>query len=237
MILLSFLALPAHPSQIIPSWPSRVYPSSPTESSSQVLPREPSTYATASSGYHLLVVEGYLRTYSRAGDSITSRSFTIGGHRWCIYYYPQGRYAEDAGFISLFLSRQDGGPAVKVQFEFSFVDETEKQDPARIRASRVFETSSLEVFKRFMKRDALQKPRHFKDDGFTIRCDVMVAEEDVTPPLIDVPPSDMKQNFTDLLLAGEGTDVVFQVGGETFAAHRSILGKTKPTCQILRNMP
>jgi hypothetical protein len=29
----------------------------------------------------------------------------------------------------------------------------------------------------------------------------------------------MKQNFTDLLVAGEGTDVVFQVGGETFYAH------------------
>jgi speckle-type POZ protein len=72
--------------------------------------------------------------------------------------------------------------------------------------------------------DALPKSKHFKDDGFTIRCDVVVAEYDVNPPFIDVPPSDMKQNFTDLLLAGEGTDVVFRVGGETFAAHRSVLG-------------
>ncbi|XBI05063.1 hypothetical protein VPH35_133268 [Triticum aestivum] len=38
-----------------------------------------------------------------------------------------------------------------------------------------------------------------------------------------VPPSDMQQNFIDFLLAGEGTDVVFHVGGETFAAHRCVL--------------
>ncbi|KAM3215365.1 hypothetical protein ACQJBY_067391 [Aegilops geniculata] len=33
----------------------------------------------------------------------------------------------------------------------------------------------------------------------------------------------MQQNFTDLLQSREGTDVVFEVGGETFAAHRCIL--------------
>ncbi|XP_047058707.1 BTB/POZ and MATH domain-containing protein 2-like [Lolium rigidum] len=176
--------------------------------------------AAAASGYHLLVVEGYSRTYSRVGESITSRSFTIGGHRWCIYYYPEGCYEDDAGFVSLLLSKQG---VAKVQFQFSFIDETEKQDPARIRASRIFHRGYVEISKRFMKRDDLQKSKHFKDDGFTIRCDVVVADEYVTPPLIDVPPSAMKQNFTDLLMAGEGTDVVFQVGGETISAHRCVL--------------
>jgi speckle-type POZ protein len=180
-------------------------------------PTTPSINAGAASGYHLLVVEGYSRTYDRISPA--SRCFTIGGHRWCISYYPYGYSSDDAGFISLVLFNYDGSSG-KAQFEFSFIDETEKQDPARI---RVFEISGSQFCNRFVKRDALQMSKHFKDDSFTIRCDVVVADEDVTSLYVDVPPSNMKQNFTNLLLAGEGTDVVFHVRGETFAAHRSVL--------------
>ncbi|KAK1613288.1 hypothetical protein QYE76_036961 [Lolium multiflorum] len=76
-----------------------------------------------------------------------------------------------------------------------------------------------------MSREALEKSRHLNGDSFTIRCDIVVAQEDVTSPCLDleVPPSEMKQNFLDLLHAGKGTDVVFEVGGEMFAAHRSVL--------------
>uniref|UniRef100_A0A8R7PPQ9 BTB domain-containing protein n=2 Tax=Triticum urartu TaxID=4572 RepID=A0A8R7PPQ9_TRIUA len=42
-------------------------------------------------------------------------------------------------------------------------------------------------------------------------------------PSIKVPPSDMQQHFSDLLLAEEGTDVTFKVGSETIAAHRCVL--------------
>ncbi|CAM0954263.1 unnamed protein product [Alopecurus aequalis] len=42
-------------------------------------------------------------------------------------------------------------------------------------------------------------------------------------PFVRVPPPDMQQHFTDLLMAKEGTDVTFKVGGETFVAHRCVL--------------
>jgi speckle-type POZ protein len=161
-------------------------------------------------------------------EPIVSRYFTIGGKLWRIFYYPDGSYRDNAGFISLDLSLETicDTMFVKARFEFSFVDETDKQEPALIRASRkpvYFDWGSPRGYYRFIKRDDLNKSKHLKGDSFTIRCDIVVAEENVTTPFIEVPPSDMKQNFTDLLLDGEGADVVFQVGGETFSAHRCIL--------------
>ncbi|XP_044428726.1 BTB/POZ and MATH domain-containing protein 2-like [Triticum aestivum] len=55
------------------------------------------------------------------------------------------------------------------------------------------------------------------------RYDLPRLREMCENKLGEVPSSDMQQNFTDLLQSREGTDVVFEVGGETFAAHRCIL--------------
>ncbi|CAN6318384.1 unnamed protein product [Urochloa humidicola] len=42
-------------------------------------------------------------------------------------------------------------------------------------------------------------------------------------PLLEVPESDLHQHFAWLLKSEEGTDVTFQVGGETLSAHRCVL--------------
>ncbi|CAN6299333.1 unnamed protein product [Urochloa humidicola] len=42
-------------------------------------------------------------------------------------------------------------------------------------------------------------------------------------PLLEVPESDLHQHFSWLLKSEEGTDVTFQVGGETLTAHRCVL--------------
>ncbi|CAD6202549.1 unnamed protein product [Miscanthus lutarioriparius] len=63
-------------------------------------------------------------------------------------------------------------------------------------------------------------------DRFTIRCDVVVINgfrtEEATPSAT-IPPSDLHKHLGNLLLSGRGADVVFEVGGETFAAHRALL--------------
>nr|XP_015613671.1 BTB/POZ and MATH domain-containing protein 1 [Oryza sativa Japonica Group] len=139
----------------------------------------------ATSGYYLLVVEGYSRTKDTVpnGDFIRSRPFRVGGYRWVIDYYPNGESSDDADSISVSLQREE-----------------------------------------------LEKSKHLKDDCFTIRCDIILKKDgsnttgdDVAAPLVAVPPSDMHRQFTDLLLTKVGADVTFQVGGETFAAHRCVL--------------
>ena len=58
---------------------------------------------TSDSGYHLLVVKDYSRTVQETpnGKSIRSGPFMVGGHQWCINYYPNGKYPSCANFISL----------------------------------------------------------------------------------------------------------------------------------------
>ncbi|XP_044354480.1 BTB/POZ and MATH domain-containing protein 2-like [Triticum aestivum] len=146
----------------------------------------PTASSNTSSGYHLLIVEGYSRTKSstHTGECIRSCPFMVGGYLWCIQYYPNGAKSENADFISLYLVNQ---------------------------------------------RDTLERSKYLKDDSFTLRCDIVVIgdansrDTATTSPSIKVPSSDMQQHFSDLLLAEEGTDVTFKVGGETIAAHRCVL--------------
>ena len=68
-------------------------------------------------------------------------------------------------------------------------------------------------------------------DRFSIRCDIVVlngfrTEEEA--PSAAVPPSDLHKHLGDLLQSGRGTDVVFEVGGEAFAAHRCVLAARSP---------
>ncbi|XBI30469.1 hypothetical protein VPH35_054203 [Triticum aestivum] len=182
---------------------------------------------SAASGYHLLVVRGYSRTkYYASGTVIRSRLFKVGGHRWCIQYFPEGNAAECAGSVSFFLALLDENVTepLKMQYDFSFVDELEKQDPAYIRANEPHGFSSSHPcwgYDGLIKRDALEKSKHFNKDCFTIRCDLVIATTvDIS---IKVPPSTIHQHINDLLLSKEGTDVTFSVGSETFVAHRCVL--------------
>ncbi|KAJ1295545.1 hypothetical protein BS78_01G232600 [Paspalum vaginatum] len=45
---------------------------------------------------------------------------------------------------------------------------------------------------------------------------------------VSVPPSDLHQHLGGLLLTEKGADVVFDVGGQTFAAHRCVLAARSP---------
>jgi speckle-type POZ protein len=85
-------------------------------------------------GYHLLVVSDYSHTKANTpnGTAIYSLDFMVGGHRWRIRYYPKGENSECANSISLFLDLVDGNvtEAIKVQYEFSFIEQLEKLDSA-----------------------------------------------------------------------------------------------------------
>ncbi|KAM3352958.1 hypothetical protein ACQJBY_024250 [Aegilops geniculata] len=174
----------------------------------------------AASGYHLLVVNAYSHTKATAsaGTVILSLPFTVGGHRWRIFYCPKGApsdCAEDS--VSLILSLVDKNVTedLKVQVGFSFLDQHEKQDSAYIRAKEPCNFSSGNpcwVHKNFVKRDALEKSKHLNDDCFTIRCDLAV-----------VPPPSIQKLISNLLMSKAGTDVTFNVGGETLVAHRCVL--------------
>jgi hypothetical protein len=47
-------------------------------------------------------------------------------------------------------------------------------------------------------------------------------------PFVVVPASDMYLHFTGLLKSAEGTDVMFEVSGETIPVHRCVLSARSP---------
>jgi speckle-type POZ protein len=160
---------------------------------------------------------------------VESRHFTIGGHCWCISYYRDA--IDECISFRLFLAEDTTSNPVRAHCEFSLVDETARHvsfTPApRIHRRKIHEFRGRDGgCEKFAKRQFINMNIN-RDDSFTFRCDVWVAPEDViktiASPFMAVPPSDMQQNFISLLQSQEGTNVVFRVRGERFAAHRCVL--------------
>ncbi|KAF7077141.1 hypothetical protein CFC21_081725 [Triticum aestivum] len=194
--------------------------------------------ASGDSGYHLFMVKAYSRIKDllSMGECVASGSFTIGGHDWLIEYYPNGDNPHCAGFISLFLTLLDTDvdvdgdveEAVEAKFSFSLIDQVEKQMPMYVRGTcetRSFSGSAPTWGNgRFVRTDTLERSADLRSDCFTIRCDVVVCNtKDDDAGGTEALPSDIHQHFSALLQNKVGADVTFQVGSETFAAHRCVL--------------
>lgn len=86
-------------------------------------------------------------------------------------------------------------------------------------------------YKRFFKRTALETSDYLKDDCLSVHCSVGLVRSHTEGPKIysiAVPPSNIGQHFGQLLESGKGTDVNFEVDGETFSAHKLVLAARSP---------
>ncbi|KAK1697126.1 hypothetical protein QYE76_013823 [Lolium multiflorum] len=189
--------------------------------------------AGADSGYHLLVVRGYSRAREKALSPadcgcILSSPFIVGGHRWNLEFYPVvcDDKEEDDEFISVFLildpSSATESESVETQFVFSFIDQPELSASTRNRQSQRFaKYENGHGEERFAKREVLERSRHMKNDGFAIRCDVVVVKPDANTR--EHEHGGIQIHCGDLLHSTEGADITFDVGGEMFPAHRCVL--------------
>lgn len=88
----------------------------------------------------------------------------------------------------------------------------------------------------------MEGSEYLQNDCIVLRCTVGVVVSKTNgskPYLIDFPPVDMGTDFGALLDSGEGTDVTFEVEGETFKAHKLVLAARSPVfkaqlCGLLR---
>ncbi|GJM84558.1 hypothetical protein PR202_ga00241 [Eleusine coracana subsp. coracana] len=148
------------------------------------------------------------------GHFLTSRAFTVGGRRWRVMHYPNGSRADKAGYVSVFLTLDEeavAGEEVTAVFDFTLLAES--------RGAFFLKTTKK------VKRNS------------PVRCQVVVingvrTEEKGAPKSkvdsVPVPPPDLHKHLGNLLETKKGTDVVFNVGGETFAAHRFVLAARSP---------
>ncbi|KAI4982832.1 hypothetical protein ZWY2020_023324 [Hordeum vulgare] len=190
--------------------------------------------ADTASGHHFLTIHEYSCTKDLlTGEKISSRPFTVGGHRWRIDYYPNGIDLAVADYVSFCLILDEDVPAaVKAKYSFCLTGEAEKRQAAGLSSAFLNTFTSrkggtFNWFTAFIKRSVLQSSKNLENDSFTVRCDVMVVHGyhavDGAAGFVSVPSCDLRRDLGELLRTERGADVVFEVGGETVAAHRCVL--------------
>lgn len=86
-------------------------------------------------------------------------------------------------------------------------------------------------YKRFYRRTSLEQSDYLKDDCLLVQCIVGVVKTHTEGPKlyrIPLPPSDIGQQYGQLLETKKGIDVNFEVDGEIFAAHKLVLAARSP---------
>ncbi|XP_049406262.1 BTB/POZ and MATH domain-containing protein 2 [Solanum stenotomum] len=218
-------------------------PSKPQNSSSS----QPTTTTSTSridtiNGSHEFKVDGYALSKGMGiGKYVTSEIFTVGGHSWAVYFYPDGKSSEDNGtYVSLFIALASDATDVRALFELSLMDQSgNERHKVHTHFGRVLETGpytlkyrgSMWGYKRFFRRTLLEASDYLKDDCLLIQCTVgVVRSYNETPKTfsLSVPPSDIGLHFGMLLESGEGADIKFEVEGEVFAAHKLVLAARSP---------
>ncbi|XP_009131718.1 BTB/POZ and MATH domain-containing protein 1 isoform X2 [Brassica rapa] len=204
-------------------------------------PSKPLTSSTSVTetvnGFHEFKISGYSLTKGvGVGKYVASDTFTVGGHSWAVYFYPDGKSPEDnSSHVSLFIALASEGADVRALFELTLVDQSgNEKHKVHSHFGRALESGpytlkyrgSMWGYKRFFRRDSLETSDYLKDDSLLVRCRVGVVKSCTEGPRdynINVPVSNLGQQLGSLLESGKGCDVTFEVDGETFSAHKLVL--------------
>uniref|UniRef100_A0A0D3GXL3 BTB domain-containing protein n=1 Tax=Oryza barthii TaxID=65489 RepID=A0A0D3GXL3_9ORYZ len=190
-------------------------------------------------GRHSFEIVGYsLKKGIGVDEFVESATFAVGGYDWCIRFYPDGKGDGAKDYISVYLELLTKDCAVRAAYDLRLVNLATGLPKSVYSETthRMFNSEDSSKFAphyaTFMHRSQLEMEAsgYIKDDRLTIECFVTVVVQESMASntvkaheLIKVPPSDILENFGELLEKGEGEDVTFVVGGEKIAAHKIVL--------------
>ncbi|XP_010517338.1 PREDICTED: BTB/POZ and MATH domain-containing protein 3-like isoform X2 [Camelina sativa] len=209
----------------------------------QMIPDSVSTsFIETVNGSHQFTIKGYsLAKGMSPGKFIQSDVFSVGGYDWAIYFYPDGKNPEDQSlYISLFIALASDSNDIRALFELTLMDQSGKgKHKVHSHFDRALEggpytlkyKGSMWGYKRFFRRSALETSDYIKDDCLVVHCTVGVVRARLEGPKqygIVLPLSNMGQGLKDLLDSEVGCDIAFQVGDETYKAHKLILAARSP---------
>ncbi|XLR25647.1 hypothetical protein S83_053547, partial [Arachis hypogaea] len=214
---------------------------SPSSSSAPVTTSSTSVTETVRGSHHFKITGYSLSKGIGIGKYVASDTFSVGGYDWAIYFYPDGKSVEDnATYVSLFIALASDGTDVRALFELTLLDQSGKErHKVHSHFERTLESGpytlkyrgSMWGYKRFFKRMALETSDYVKDDCLSVNCSVGVVRSRTEGPRIysiAIPPSNIGEQFGQLLQSGRGTDVSFEVNGEIFAAHKLVIAARSP---------
>ncbi|KAJ3693254.1 hypothetical protein LUZ60_008734 [Juncus effusus] len=184
-------------------------------------------------GYHRFKIVGYSWEKGMGvGNCLTSRVFTVGGYEWVIEYYPDGYTEDDKDYLSFYLSLKGEGEEVKAQFEFTVLDRKGRSSTLYFITPKVTFGGNQKRWgrRKFVERKIFERSGYIRNDSFTIVCTIAIAKPSrftKYEPVMEPPPN-VHQQLCHLLKRGRGADVTFEVGGETFKAHKCVLVARSP---------
>ncbi|XBI40724.1 hypothetical protein VPH35_125281 [Triticum aestivum] len=144
---------------------------------------------------HVLRIDGYSYTKKLGnGQFIASASFTVGGHRWCLQYYPNGNSERYSDWISVFLCLDNTEVnEVRAKVTISLLDREWNPVPSYIRQCAVTRTFPAKAanggywgYPGVIRRSDLEGSAYLKDDVFSLRCDISVEKESFSTKIIPV---------------------------------------------------
>lgn len=179
-------------------------------------------------GSHVFEITGFslYRELLRKRGSLTSAAFAVGGYDWKIQVYPD----DDGDYVGVYLGlcgdRKD--TRVRASFKLSLVDVTGSSPPHTMTMTHEFVSGDIYCGSwQFKKRSELEASPYLRDDRLTIECVVTIVEDEKSF-VEEVPPSDITEHLGKLLQGKEGTDVILEVQGEAFPAHKLVLAMRSP---------
>ncbi|KQJ87799.1 hypothetical protein BRADI_4g13588v3 [Brachypodium distachyon] len=183
----------------------------------------------SSSGSRVFKIEGYSRTKDGLGGGIISSPvFVVEGHDWQIKYYPSPSWAS----VSLVLVATDGA-RVPVNASFRLLKHSGGSwlDSSYGENLKAGTDVSLQSY--------MCEQRRAKNAGLSMTKDAVLVGNGLElglgePEIMAQLRLDqwaclkddclkVSQHFGDLLSAGKGVDLTFEVSGEMFGAHRCVL--------------
>ncbi|XP_078168280.1 BTB/POZ and MATH domain-containing protein 1-like [Carex rostrata] len=185
-------------------------------------------------GSHVFKISGYsILLEKKCSDPIQSAPFEVGGHNWAINFYPQ--YFNQHS--SVFIEQLSEGNGMRAKIRFDLLDQLGK--PSEITSHDnvlyMFGGKNTECgYDFFVSNKELSSYLH--NDSLTIRCTLRVLKssviQQVQPPFREVLTWKIRSDLGKLLESGEGADVIFNVKGELFPAHKCILAARAPFPEI-----
>ncbi|KAK1643283.1 hypothetical protein QYE76_061088 [Lolium multiflorum] len=191
-------------------------------------------------GKHVFNILGYSKHRGMGNGPksyIRSGIFTVGGQVWAIRFYPDGANEACQDYISVYLELLSN-TEVRASCDLRLMDQcTGLSSSVHKTGPRIFSLGAISGFApltgKFKRRSEIEESAYLRDDRLTIKCIITVVKKPhVTEarlfPKINMPPSDMAEHVGRLLEETGGFDVSFNVGGETFGAHRFVLAMRSP---------